>query len=52
MRASVIVHWLRKYDLRTVQYMAGHKYVSSTEAYRKYLLDGLQADVMKYHPIV
>jgi integrase/recombinase XerD len=51
-RASVITHWLRKYDLRTVQYMAGHKYVSSTEAYRQNILDGLQADVMKYHPIV
>ena len=52
LRASVITHWLRKYDLRTVQYMAGHKYVSSTEAYRQNILDGLQADVMKYHPIV
>ena len=32
-RKAVIGHWLKKYDVRIVQYMAGHKYVSSTERY-------------------
>jgi integrase/recombinase XerD len=30
-RASVITHWVMGYDLRKAQYMAGHRYVSSTE---------------------
>ncbi len=32
-RASVILYWLRQYNKRQVQYMAGHKYIHSTEAY-------------------
>jgi len=50
-RASVITHWLKHYNLREVQYRAGHKYVSSTEAYLVNDLDGLQEDITKYHPI-
>ena len=30
LRASVITHWVKIYDLRKAQYMAGHRYVSST----------------------
>ena len=50
-RASVITQWLRQYDLRKVQYLAGHKYVSSTEAYKVNVIDELQADVVKFHPL-
>ncbi len=50
-RTSVIVHWLKIYNLREVQYMAGHRYVSSTEAYLINDLDDLQEDINKYHPI-
>ena len=49
-RASVITHWVKVYDLRKAQYLAGHRYVSSTEAYKQQLLDELQADVKKFHP--
>jgi phage regulator Rha-like protein len=35
LRASVIVKWLKIYNLRKVQYMAGHRYISATEAYRQ-----------------
>src|SRR3546814_9854344 len=28
-RASVIAEWTRRHDVRIVQYMSGHKYVSS-----------------------
>ena len=50
-RTSVITHWLGRYNLREVQYMAGHRYVSSTEAYKVNDLDGLQEEVNKYYPI-
>ncbi len=51
LRASVITAWLRQYDLRKVQYLAGHKYVSSTEEYKANNIDELQDDVTKYHPL-
>lgn len=50
-RTSVIVHWLKMYNLREVQYMAGHRYVSSTEAYLINDLEDLQDEIEKYHPI-
>ena len=50
-RASVITHWLKQYNLREVQYRAGHRYVSSTEAYLVNDLEGLQEDIAKFHPI-
>jgi site-specific recombinase XerD len=50
-RASVITHWVRTHDLRKAQYMAGHRYVSSTEEYKQQLLDALQGDIQKFHPL-
>lgn len=50
-RASVITQWLKQYDLRKVQYLAGHKYVSSTEEYKANNIDELQDDITKYHPL-
>lgn len=50
-RTSVITHWLKNYNLRQVQYMAGHRYVSSTEAYLVNDIDDLLEDIGKYHPI-
>ncbi len=50
-RASVITHWLKLYNLRQVQYMAGHRFVSSTEYYLINDLDDLQEDIQRYHPI-
>ncbi len=49
-RASVITIWLKQYNLRQVQYMAGHRYVSSTEKYQIGNLDGLKEDISKFHP--
>jgi site-specific recombinase XerD len=51
LRASVIVHWLKLYNLRQVQYMAGHRYVSSTEQFLVNEMDGMIEDIEKYHPI-
>lgn len=50
-RMSVITHWLKHYNLRQVQYMAGHKYVSSTERYRLNNLETLQKEINRYHPL-
>jgi integrase/recombinase XerD len=50
-RASVITYWLKNHNLRQVQYMAGHKYVSSTERYQMNNLDNLQSKLEKYHPL-
>jgi integrase/recombinase XerD len=50
-RTSVISHWLKNHNLREVQYMAGHRYISSTENYLVNDLEDLQEDINKYHPI-
>jgi integrase/recombinase XerD len=51
LRASVITLWLKQYNLRRVQYMAGHRYISSTEKFKINDIESLQEDVNKYHPI-
>jgi site-specific recombinase XerD len=50
-RASVIVKWLRQYNLREVQYLAGHRYISSTEAYKQNEMEGLTEKVNEFHPL-
>jgi site-specific recombinase XerD len=49
-RASVILHWLRQHNKRQVQYMAGHKYIHSTEAYEVQELETLTDQLTKHHP--
>jgi integrase/recombinase XerD len=50
-RSSVIAHWLKANNLRQVQYMAGHKYVSSTQRYQLTTLDDLKSDLQQHHPL-
>jgi len=50
-RNSVLTFWLQRYNLRQVQYMAGHKYVSSTERYQRLNQDDLQSELQKHHPM-
>ena len=50
-RATVIAEWLKTKDLRIVQYMAGHKWVSSTEKYNEKNLQSLQEALNKHHPL-
>ena len=50
-RESVIVFWLKSKDIRTVQYMAGHKYVSSTERYQELDLEHLKEQIEQFHPL-
>lgn len=49
-RASVILHWLRQHNKRQVQYMAGHKYITSTEMYEVQELETLTEQLSKHHP--
>lgn len=50
-RASVITLWLNQYNLREVQYMAGHRFISSTEAYQIGNIEELQQEIDKLHPL-
>lgn len=50
-RGSVITEWLHRYNVRQVQYMAGHKYASSTQRYQLSGLEDLQAQLQQHHPI-
>ena len=50
-RASVITNWLGNYNLRKVQYFAGHRYISSTERYLQDDLENLHEIVNNFHPI-
>jgi site-specific recombinase XerD len=49
-RASLITFWLKTYGLRKAQYMAGHRNISTTEAYLPNNLEDLTNDISKLHP--
>ncbi len=49
-RSSVIVGWIKQYDdLRKVQYLAGHKHITSTEKYLTDDLENLHEIVNTFH---
>jgi integrase/recombinase XerD len=50
-RASVIAEWTKLHDVRIVQYMSGHKYVSTTERYQATHLEDLQEQLRLHHPL-
>lgn len=47
-RASIMAEWTRRYGVRVVQYLNGHKYVSSTERYEATNLEDLQEQLRKF----
>jgi len=49
-RASVLMYWLKLYGKRQVQYMAGHKHISSIERYEKQDIEKLTDQLNKHHP--
>lgn len=49
-RISVIAEWVKKTNLREAQYLAGHRYVSSTELYQQTNMEDLKKDVQAFHP--
>ncbi len=50
-RKSVITEWLKEKDIRTVQYMAGHSSISTTERYRAANVEELEEALKLYHPL-
>ena len=50
-RASVITKWVKQYNLRKAQYLAGHRYISSTESYLQNDMEGLKEEVQQFHPL-
>lgn len=51
LRASVITNWLKQYNLRKVQYLAGHRHISSTERYVQDDLENLHDIIDNFHPM-
>ena len=51
LRASVICNWLGQHNIRKVQYLAGHKYISSTESYKQNNLESLHEAINQFHPL-
>jgi site-specific recombinase XerD len=50
LRASVISNWVASEGLRKAQYLAGHRFASSTEEYKQQDLDELRGDIDQFHP--
>ncbi|QYS85986.1 hypothetical protein JJC03_13225 [Flavobacterium oreochromis] len=50
-RNSVIVNWLKQNNLRKTQYLAGDRYISSTERYQQDNLEELHEMINTFHPI-
>ena len=50
-RQAVIRNWLEENNLRQVQYMAGHRNVSSTFKYGIRSLEELQEEINRVHPL-
>jgi len=51
LRSSVIMNWLKQQNIRQVQYMAGHRHISSTEKYKQEDLQDLQLQLNLFHPL-
>jgi len=50
LRVSVITNRLKVHNIRKVQQLAGHRFVSSIEAYKANNIDDLKEDANTYHP--
>ncbi|WP_345259593.1 hypothetical protein [Marivirga lumbricoides] len=50
-RASVNTLWLKQYNIREVQCMAGHMHIFSTESYLQNDMEGLKEEVQQFHPL-
>jgi len=50
-RASVITKWVKMYNLRKAQYLAGHRYISTTEDYLQNDMEGLKEEIGQFHPL-
>ncbi|MGL1886672.1 MAG: hypothetical protein OCD76_09170 [Reichenbachiella sp.] len=49
--AFVITIWIKVHNLRKAQYLAGHRYISSTEADFQNIMEGIKKEMDKFHPL-
>jgi site-specific recombinase XerD len=50
-RQSVVKEWVNQFGLRKAQYMAGHRFASSTERYNEDEMEGLKNALKNSHPL-
>lgn len=50
-RQSVVKEWVKQFGLRKAQYMAGHRFASSTERYDEDEMEGLKNALKTNHPL-
>lgn len=50
-RHSVVMNWLKRHNLRQVQYNAGHRYISTTERYLESDYEELKTVILERHPL-
>ncbi len=50
-RSSVISLWIKKKNIREVQYMAGRNNIISTQRYVRANLDELKEQLVKFHQL-
>jgi integrase/recombinase XerD len=51
LRHSVVMNWLKRSNLRQVQYNAGHRYISTTEKYLESDYEELRIAIVDKHPL-
>ncbi|WP_157494198.1 tyrosine-type recombinase/integrase, partial [Fulvivirga imtechensis] len=51
LRGSLIVYWIKSYNLRKAQYLAGHKNILSTELYQQADVEDLKKALDQFHPL-
>lgn len=51
LRHSVVQNWLKRHNLRQVQYMAGHRYIKTTEKYIANDYEELRLALIDKHPL-
>lgn len=47
----IIAKWLKTHNLREVQYLGGHRYISSTESFLQNDMEELIEEINQYHPL-
>ncbi|WP_235295961.1 hypothetical protein [Portibacter marinus] len=50
-RSTLIIHWLKHHDIRKVQYMTGHNFVSIAERYWTYNCEELEDELKSFHSL-
>lgn len=50
-RTSIISHWINEKNIVEVQYMAGHKSITSTEVYKHVNMKDLKKALDQFHPL-